>query len=122
VSANKTLMIVDDSKVSRMMIKAIVVEKSPELTIYEAGDGQEALAIAEDKDIDFFSVDYNMPVMDGITFITQMKAKRDDAKFALLTANIQGATHEKAKQIGAKCVNKPISENCIVEMLEFFYE
>jgi len=122
VSANKTLMIVDDSKVSRMMIKAIIVDKHPDMTIYEAGDGQEALELSEGKKIDFYSVDYNMPIMDGIEFITQMKTQQGDAKFALLTANIQKATHEKAKQIGAKCVNKPINEQCIREMLEHFYE
>lgn len=121
MSVNKTLMIVDDSKVSRMMIKAIVLDKHPEMTIFEAGDGQEALELSEGKNIDFFSVDYNMPVMDGIAFITQMKVKQGDAKFALLTANIQEATHEKAKKIGVKCVNKPISDKCISEMLEHFY-
>ena len=122
MSVNKTLMIVDDSKVSRMMIKAIVLDKHPEMTIFEAGDGQEALELSEGKNIDFFSVDYNMPVMDGIEFITQIKAKRGEAKFALLTANIQETTHEKAKHIGAICINKPISETCISNMLEYFYE
>ncbi len=120
--SSKTLMIVDDSKVSRMMIKAIIVDKYPDMTIFEAGDGQEAIDLAEDKSIDFFSVDYNMPIMDGIEFITIMKSKREAAKFALLTANIQEATHKKAEQIGAKCINKPISEKCITEMLEHFYE
>lgn len=113
-------MIIDDSKVSRMMIKAIIVDKIPDINILEAGDGQEALELAEGKDINCFSVDYNMPNMDGIEFITQMREKRPDAKFALLTANIQQATHEKAEQIGAKCINKPINETCINTMLEHF--
>ncbi|RDH85309.1 MAG: response regulator [endosymbiont of Galathealinum brachiosum] len=117
---DKTLMIVDDSKVSRMMIKAIVIDKQPEMNILEAGDGKEALELAEGKMIDFFSVDYNMPNMDGIEFITEMRNRRPEAKYALLTANIQDATHKKAEQIGAKCINKPISETCISTMLEHF--
>jgi len=119
---DKTLMIVDDSKVSRMMIKAIVNDKDPAMNILEADNGQEALELAEGKSIDYFSVDYNMPIMDGIEFITQMKAKPSTAKFALLTANIQDATHTKAKEIGAICINKPISEICIMQMLEYFNE
>ncbi len=114
------LMIVDDSKVSRMMIKSIVLDKSPDIEIYEACDGQNAIEIAEGKDIDFFSVDYNMPIMDGIEFISKMRQKNTQAKFALLTANIQEATHKKADEIGAKCINKPISEACISSLLEYF--
>jgi len=114
------LMIVDDSKVSRMMIKSIVLDQSPEFEIYEASDGQNALEQAEGKNIDFFSVDYNMPIMDGMEFITRMKKTNPHAKFALLTANIQDATHKKANEIGAKCINKPISEACISTLLEYF--
>lgn len=120
MSDNKTLMIVDDSKVSRMMIKAIVINNYPEMNILEAGDGNEALELAEGKIIDFFSVDYNMPNMSGIEFITEMRNRRPEAKYALLTANIQEATHKKAEQVGAKCINKPISETSITSMLEHF--
>ena len=120
MSDNKTLMIVDDSKVSRMMIKAIVINNYPEMNILEAGDGNEALELAEVKIIDFFSVEYNMPNMSGIEFITEMRNRRPEAKYALLTANIQEATHKKAEQVGAKCINKPISETSITSMLEHF--
>jgi len=113
-------MIVDDSKVSRMMIKAIILDKVPNINILEASDGQEALSIAEGEKVDYFSVDYNMPNMDGIEFITKMSEQRTDSKFALLTANVQEATHTKAAEIGAKCINKPINENCIMSMLEYF--
>jgi len=120
VSSNKSLMIVDDSKVSRMMIKAIVIDKYPDMTIYEAGDGHEAMNLSEGNNIDFYSVDYNMPVMDGIEFISTMRDRKVESRFALLTANIQDATHTKAREIGAICINKPISEKCITEMLEYF--
>lgn len=114
-------MVVDDSKVSRMMIKAIIIDKFPDMIIYEASNGQEAIDLSHKKDIDFYSVDFNMPIMDGIEFISKMKAESSNAKFALLTANIQKSTHNKAKEIGAICINKPISEKCIVKMLEYFY-
>jgi len=113
-------MIVDDSKVSRMMIKSMVLDKTPHIDILEAADGQEALTIAEGENIDYFSVDYNMPVMDGIEFIIKASKQHTDSKYVLLTANIQQATHTKAENIGAKCINKPISESSILAMLDFF--
>jgi len=114
------LMIVDDSKVSRMMIKSIVLDKIPDLVIFEATDGQDALTQAKYQDINYFSVDYNMPIMDGNEFITKMQQLDNRAKFALMTANIQESTHKKASEIGAKCINKPINEACINSLLEYF--
>ncbi len=122
VSNNKTLLIVDDSKISRMMTKAIITDKQPEINIFEAADGLEALEQSEKIKFDYYSVDYNMPKMDGVEFISAMMKKQSPAKFALLTANIQEATHEKAKKLGAKCFNKPISETCILAILEYFNE
>lgn len=118
----KRLMIVDDSKVSRMMIKAIIKDKYSDIDILEAGDGEEALSLSEGNNIDFYSVDYNMPKMDGIEFVTKMRELKSTAKFSLLTANIQDATHKKAKELDAACINKPINENSIINMMEYFYD
>ncbi len=116
----KKIMIVDDSKVSRMMISAIIKNHNPEIVIIEASNGQEALTLSKAEPVDFFSVDLNMPGIDGIETITQLKKDFASSKFALLTANIQEAIHKKATGVGAKCFNKPISEDCILKMLEYF--
>lgn len=121
MSENKTLMIVDDSKVSRMMILAIVKDKYPDMIVYEVSNGQEALELSEGKSIDFFSVDYNMPGVDGLDLITQLKNNFPDSKFALLTANVQEAIYKKSEKIDVICINKPIGEACIGKMLEYFY-
>lgn len=120
VTTPKTLMIVDDSRVSRMMIKAIIVEKHPQWCLLEAGDGIEALEISADKNIDYFSLDLNMPGMDGLELLVKLKLKFIDSQFALMTANIQKTTHEKAAELGAACINKPITEDSIGRMLDFF--
>jgi len=121
MSDNKTIMIVDDSKVSRMMIISFLKDIKPDLMILEATNGLEAIEKSKDQLIDYFSVDYNMPVMDGIEMITKMKVIFKNAKYALLTANVQDATHKKALQLNAKCINKPINEASIAAMLEYFY-
>jgi len=120
MSAMKTVLIVDDSKVSRMMIIAIVKEKQPEWSILEASNADETREMSKTNTIDFFSVDLNMPGKDGLELIGLLKHKHPKAKFALLTANIQEHTHQSAEKLGAICVNKPITEKSIAEMLDFF--
>lgn len=120
MSEHKTLLIVDDSAVSRMMIKAIVVDKHPEWTILEAENGQNALEAYQGNNIDFYSVDLNMPGMDGLELISQLQPENPDAVFALMTANIQEATHKKCDDLGIECIHKPVTEKSINQMMEIF--
>lgn len=120
---SKVMMIVDDSRVSRMMIKAIVQKSHSDWTLLEAEQGDDAIAKVKSAltAIDFFSVDYNMPGMDGLTLIENLRTHHaPSARFALLTANIQDAIRARAYDLEVLCVHKPITETSILEILEYF--
>ena len=116
----KTLLVVDDSKVARMFIHTMVAEKRSDWKILEAPDGAHALSIAEDTEIDYFSVDYNMPGIDGLSLIKELKPKYPGSKMALMTANIQSSIIEKTKEVGVPCINKPVTPQTIATLLSFF--
>lgn len=67
----KTCLIVDDSKVIRMVAKKILTEL--EFETAEAADGQEALDACKADMPDAVLLDWNMPVMDGITFLRELR-------------------------------------------------
>ena len=119
---SKSILIVDDSRVSRMMIKSIVLDKHPDWSITEAGDGQQAIDVAQGKHIDYFSVDINMPNKDGFAVVETLKPDFPDSRFALMTANIQKATQDRSKKLGALLINKPITEDSVGSMLTYFIE
>lgn len=121
MSDPKIILIVDDSKVSRMMIKAIIKDLYPEWTILEAANTDEAIECSTNNPIDFYSVDLNMPGKDGLELIAILKPKKSDAMFALLTANIQPHVRNSAKELGAECFNKPITNTSVGEMLSYFH-
>jgi len=116
----KTLLIVDDSKVSRMMLSALIKDKFPDLILMEAENADDAQQKVEGNDIAYFSVDLNMPGLNGLELIEILKPKYPDSKFALFTANIQDSTHEQANALNICCVNKPITEESVGKMLEYF--
>lgn len=118
----KNIMIVDDSRVSRMMIKNIVVDQHQDWKIVEAGNAEEALKLCTEFTPDYFSVDLNMPGRDGLELIDLLKPKFKSAKFALLTANIQQATHVRAENLGVRSFNKPVTLESISQMLGYFNE
>lgn len=67
----KTCLIVDDSKVVRMVARKILEELKFETT--EAEDGQVALDACKAKLPDAVLLDWNMPVMSGIDFLRELR-------------------------------------------------
>ncbi len=120
MSEKATLLIVDDSKVSRIMIRGIVAKKKPEWDVVEAGNGEEALEKAAQADIDFFSIDLNMPGIDGLETIAQLPEKYTSTPKVLLTANIQDNIASRATELAVTCIHKPITEDSIDKMLKVF--
>ena len=117
--SDKTLLIVDDSKVSRMMLSALIKQKKPELILIEAEHAADAQQKIEGMNIDYFSIDLNMPGLNGLELIEVLKPKYPNSKFALFTANIQDSIHEKAEALDACCVNKPITEESVTKNKKF---
>lgn len=74
----KTCLIVDDSKVIRMVARKILLEL--EFETMEAADGQEALNACNAKMPDAILLDWNMPVMDGITFLRELRKAPNGTK------------------------------------------
>ena len=116
----KTVLIVDDSKVSRMMIQALIKELDSSINILESESGDTALEMVKKHKIDYFSVDLNMPGMDGLELIAKLKPDYPNAKYSLLTANVQDATRKQCDDLGIKYTEKPVTEDSIKGMLEYF--
>lgn len=67
----KSCLIVDDSKVIRMVAKKILQELS--FQTVEAEDGQTALDRCKENMPDAVLLDWNMPVMNGIEFLRELR-------------------------------------------------
>jgi two-component system, chemotaxis family, chemotaxis protein CheY len=68
-------LIVDDSRAMRRIVGRILDGAGFE--VLEAADGQEALDVlsAQDRLPELACVDWNMPVMDGLTFISEVRRR-----------------------------------------------
>ena len=104
----KTIMIVDDSASLRQVVA--IALKGGGYDVLEACDGKDALAKMTGQKINLIISDVNMPNMDGITFVKQVK-QLPNYKFTpiimLTTESQEGKKHE-GQAAGAKAwVVKP---------------
>jgi two-component system chemotaxis response regulator CheY len=99
----KTILIVDDSVSLRMVVKVALVGAGYE--VVEAQNGEDALAkLAAHSKIHLIISDVNMPIMDGITFVREVK-KQPAYKFTpiiMLTTEALEDMKKKGQEAGAK--------------------
>ena len=117
MSVVKGILVIDDSRVSRMMVKAILKQKYPDAKLYEAGNAEETLALEINDNLTHIICDYNMPGMDGIELSTELQKRYPDAIITLLTANIQASIRNKAEDQGIYFAKKPVTEERILSIL-----
>lgn len=67
----KSCLVVDDSRVYRMVARKVLQELGFE--VREAANGEEALCACRDRMPDAVLLDWNMPVMDGIQFLAALR-------------------------------------------------
>jgi len=69
-------LIVDDSSVMRKIVERALRQAGLELmVVHEAGSGTEGLDLLRDKQVDLILSDINMPSMDGLEFLRQLRAQ-----------------------------------------------
>jgi CheY-like chemotaxis protein len=116
----KTVLIVDDSKVSRMVITAHIRAAHPDWKVLEAGNGEEAIRLVEQSPPDYCTMDINMPGMLGTDAVAAILQSHPGIRIAIFSANIQESVQSRAHQLGAVFVAKPVTEKSIAQALRYF--
>jgi len=112
----KTILIEDDSASMRQVVGIALKDAGYELI--EAGDGNEALKKLDGTKIHLIISDINMPNMDGISFVREVKQnpKYKFTPIIMLTTEVNQAKKDAAKEAGAKAwVTKPFQPKNLLD-------
>ncbi len=112
------VLVVDDSKVSRMFISNYCRQLQPDWQIFEAQDGEQALQLAGQHQFYLITLDYNMPGMSGLDTAAALKTTQPDCFIGLLTANVQRSTQEDAQAAGIWFYKKPVNLELVRQILQ----
>jgi two-component system chemotaxis response regulator CheY len=111
----KKILIVDDSESVRMIARIALREQGYE--VVEAGNGIEALQQLDAERVNLVISDVNMPEMDGITLLKQIKAsaKHKFMPIIMLTTEAGQDKKDEGRAAGAKAwITKPFQPNVLI--------
>lgn len=106
-----TVLIVDDSKLARIVVGKTIAALQPEWRRLEAGGADEALALFDSEAIDLVILDFNMPGRDGLELAEALRARFPDMPIAVATANVQDEIIARARAANATFIAKPVTED-----------
>jgi two-component system chemotaxis response regulator CheY len=105
---SKTILVVDDSASIRQVVS--ITLKSAGYSVIEAVDGKDALTKLDGQKVNLIISDVNMPNMDGISFVKEMKQKANYKFTPVIMLTTEGSDEKKkeGQAAGAKAwVVKP---------------
>jgi two-component system chemotaxis response regulator CheY len=117
----KTILIVDDSSSMRQLVTFALEDAGYD--VVAAVDGKEALSKASENRMDMVVTDLNMPEMDGLELIRQLRAQ-PVYKFTpiiMLTTESQEAKKQEGRKVGASgWIVKPFTPEQLIGVVKKF--
>lgn len=95
----KTCLIVDDSRIIRKVARRILEDLAFE--VQEAADGVEALEVCVAAMPDVVLLDWQMPIMDGMTFLGRLRALPDGRDPKVLFCSVETRADRIAEALSA---------------------
>ena len=115
----KRILTVDDSASIRQMVKITLSNAGYE--VVEAGNGAEGLTKAQGTSLDMVVTDLNMPVMNGLAFIRELRQlpAYKGVPILFLTTESDAEMKKEAKAAGATgWITKPFQQEQLVAVVK----
>ena len=97
----KSILVVDDTRSMRAMVAAVLEGAGYEVA--QAGDGLEALELARNRVFDMVVTDHNMPRMDGVTLVRELRSlpNYDPVALIVLSTEASAELKQRGREAGA---------------------
>ncbi|OSM00011.1 PocR ligand-binding domain-containing protein [Magnetofaba australis] len=118
----RRVLVVDDSADNRKLISAFLARTQHVLDL--AANGQEALNMWADNRYDIIFMDVQMPVMDGLTAVQEirrMERDRNRAPTPIVALTAHAMQEDERKSLAAGCdfhMTKPVKKNLLLEVIQ----
>ncbi len=111
------VLIVDDSRLARMVMASTLRRIRPEWSLVEAISADQAIEVISTDSVDIALVDFNMPGTDGLELVAKIRDRRPEMPVAVVSANLQEEIITRARELNAGFVPKPLTDDALEAFL-----
>jgi len=112
-------LVLDDSRAMRMILRRIMTDCGYE--VVEAADGQQGLDVVTSGPVpDVALIDWNMPVMNGLEFVSAVRARQELRRMTLMMVTTESEHSQIVRALAAgahEYVLKPFTAEAILDKL-----
>jgi CheY-like chemotaxis protein len=111
------VLVVDDSKLARMVMASAFRRIRPEWILVETGSADEAMAAVYKGGVDIALIDFNMPNIDGLELVASIHKYHPNMPVAVVSANVQDEIIGRARELNAGFIPKPLTDDALSAFL-----
>lgn len=118
----KRVLVVEDHAPTRTVLRTILEsEKADPLEVLQAGNGEEALKIADGGNVDLVLLDINLPDMDGFTVCRTLRSRGLQMPIIFVTGERELKDYKAGREAGGDSyVTKPVSRAALKSLVSLF--
>ncbi len=116
--SRKTVLIVDEGHLARVMMKAVIKLHHLDWQVLEAANAADALDMAENRWVDVIAMDEDVPGADGLELGRRLRAKLPNARISLITRHVATTSLPEAADAGLRLMPKPLTDERIRELVD----
>jgi two-component system, chemotaxis family, chemotaxis protein CheY len=116
----KTVLVVDDSRIMRNIVKNIFIGMNIPCQFIEASNGRSALELLEHNEVHLILLDWNMPELSGLDFLKKVRAMDAYKTLPIIMVTSEAARYnviEALKNGATDYIIKPVNEKNFHEKL-----
>ncbi|QJR80077.1 response regulator [Alteromonas pelagimontana] len=114
------VLICDDSSLARKMARRSL-PRGLAKEVFQASNGQEALAVISQHPVELLILDLTMPILDGVGVLEEIRAQMLEVFVVVVSGDIQPQMREKVLKLGAlDFIPKPVDTRQLSDTLHRF--
>lgn len=116
----KTILVVDDSRIMRNIVKNTFAELKIPCEFIEAANGRHALKLLQSQTVHLVLLDWNMPELSGIDFLKMVRGMEGYKDLPIIMVTSESAKYNVIEALKAGATDyiiKPINEKSFMEKM-----
>lgn len=121
------ILIVDDSELMRTIVEQVIREnlreQADQIEFLHAANGKDAMDIFQKEDVRLVFLDWNMPVLDGVEFVREVRSMGNKVPIIMITSVTDSERILQAAAAGVNSyVEKPIRGPQLWDQISMFFK